>query len=344
MQRSSFSKHLRLAVYATVCTGLTFVLIAVLAQLRFTPQNGYSAVFANVSGLRPGNFVRLAGVEVGKVEKITVRQDSTVLVQFGANDSVTLTDESKVAVRFSDLIGGRFLALEGGRNEAEGRRLDPGSTIPMSHTEPALDLEALVGGFRPLFRSLEPEQVNDLTGQLISAFQGQGATVSSILAQTAALTNTLADRDQLIGQVITNLNTVLVSIGDNSDQFAKAVDSVSELVAGLATRKADISSGVAHANAAAATITDLLSQARAPIKTLVQETDRTAGTLLLDHEYLDDLLRTLPDAYQKLDRLALYGDFFSFYMCDVVLKLNGKGGQPTYVKVAGQDSGRCAPK
>src|SRR5690606_21936410 len=120
MQKSSFSKHLRLAVYATVCTGLTFVLIAVLAQLRFTPQNGYSAVFANVSGLRPGNFVRLAGVEVGKVEKITVRKDSTVLVQFGANDSVTLTDESKVAVRFSDLIGGRFLALEGGRNEAEG--------------------------------------------------------------------------------------------------------------------------------------------------------------------------------------------------------------------------------
>lgn len=344
MHKGSLAKTLRLAVYATVCMGLTFALIAILAQLRFTPQNGYSAVFANVSGLRPGNFVRVAGVEVGKVEKITVQKDSTVLVEFGANDSVALTDESKAAVRFSDLIGGRFLALEEGRNEGEGRRLDPGSIIPMNRTEPALDLEALVGGFRPLFRSLEPDQVNALTGQLISAFQGQGATVSSILTQTAALTNTLADRDQLIGQVITNLNTVLGSIGDNSDQFAKAVDSVSELVAGLAARKTDISNGVAHVNAAAATITDLLSQARAPIESLVQETDRTAGTLLLDHEYLDDLLKTLPDAYQKLDRLALYGDFFSFYMCDVVLKLNGKGGQPTYVKVAGQDSGRCAPK
>jgi phospholipid/cholesterol/gamma-HCH transport system substrate-binding protein len=31
-------------------------------------------------------------------------------------------------------------------------------------------------------------------------------------------------------------------------------------------------------------------------------------------------------------------------MCDLILKLNGKGGQPVYVKVVGQTSGRCAPK
>lgn len=342
MQKGLLAKILRLSVYATVCTALTFALIAVLAQLRFQPQASYSAVFANVSGLRPGNFVRVAGVEVGKVERITVQRDSTVLVEFGAKDSITLTESSRAAVRFSDLIGGRFLALEQGPEG--GKKLDPETTIPLSRTEPALDLEALVGGFRPLFRALEPDQVNALTEQLIAAFQGQGVTVGSILTQTAALTNTLADRDHLIGQVITNLNTVLGSLGDQTGQFAKAVDSVSELAAGLEARKNDISNGIAYANAAAASIADLLSQAREPIKAVVRETDRTAGTVLVDHEYVDELLRTLPDAYQKLDRLALYGDFFSFYMCDVVLKLNGKGGQPTYVKVAGQDSGRCTPK
>lgn len=342
MQKGLLAKVLRLAVYATVCTVLTFGLIAIMAQLRFQSQQTYAAVFANVSGLRPGNFVRVAGVEVGKVKKIEVRRDSTVLVEFGANDSVMLTDGTRAAVRFSDLIGGRFLALEQGPGGVE--RLDPGATIPLSRTEPALDLEALVGGFRPLFRALDPDQVNSLTGQLIAAFQGQGATMSSILAETAALTNTLADRDQLIGQVIVNLNSVLSSLGDQSDQFATAVDSVSELVAGLEARKKDISNGVAYANAAAGSITELLKQAREPVKTVVHETDRVASTVLADHEYFDNLLKTLPDAYQLLDRLALYGDFFSFYMCEVVLKLNGKGGQPVYVKLVGQTSGRCAPK
>ena len=69
-----------------------------------------------------------------------------------------------------------------------------------------------------------------------------------------------------------------------------------------------------------------------------------AGIVVADHDYFDNLLNTLPDAYQALNRQAIYGDFFSFYLCDAVLKLNGKGGQPVYIKVAGQSSGRCTPR
>ena len=76
----------------------------------------------------------------------------------------------------------------------------------------------------------------------------------------------------------------------------------------------------------------------------VHETDRAAGIVVADHDYFDNLLNTLPDAYQALARQGIYGDFFSFYLCDLVLKLNGKGGQPVYVKVAGQATGRCAPR
>jgi phospholipid/cholesterol/gamma-HCH transport system substrate-binding protein len=66
--------------------------------------------------------------------------------------------------------------------------------------------------------------------------------------------------------------------------------------------------------------------------------------VVADHDYFDDLLNTLPDAYKLLSRLGLYGDFFSFYLCDLSIKVNGKGGQPVYVKLAGQDTGRCALK
>ena len=61
---------------------------------------------------------------------------------------------------------------------------------------------------------MDPDQVNALSGELLKVFQGQGGTISSVLAQTSALTTTLAGRDQLIGQVITNLNTVLGTFGD----------------------------------------------------------------------------------------------------------------------------------
>jgi phospholipid/cholesterol/gamma-HCH transport system substrate-binding protein len=332
----------RLATFLTVCLFFTFAMFAVFAQLRFDPEQSYRAMFSDVSGLETGQFVRIAGVEVGKVKKISVQPDDTALVDFSADDSVVLTEGSHAVIRYNDLIGGRYLALEEGAGGT--RKLPPGATIPLSNTSPALDLDALIGGFRPLFRALDPDQVNALSGQLIQAFQGQGATISSFFQQTAALTNTLADRDQLIGEVITNLNTVLGSLGDQSAQFGTAVDSLAKLIETLDGRKKDISNSVAYSNAAAGSLADLLAQARPPLQNVVHETDRTAGLVDADKDYVDNILKTLPDKYQTLDRLGLYGDFFSFYLCDLVLKMNGKGGQPVYIKLAGQDSGRCAPR
>ena len=333
----------RLAIFLVVCLVGVFALFAVFAQLRLGQKdNGYHAEFVNVSGLEDGDFVRIAGVEVGKVQKLSIRDDSTVTVDFTADDSVVLTQGSRAVIRYDDLIGGRYLALEEGAGDT--KRLNAGGTIPLERTSPALDLDALIGGFRPLFRALDPNQVNALSGQLISAFQGQGATIGSFLTQTAALTSTLADRDQLIGEVIVNLNTVLGSLGDQSDQFAKGVDSLADLIKGLEARKTDIANGLAYTNAAAGNIADLLSQARPPFQKVITETDRAAGIVVADHDYFDNLVNTLPDAYQALARQGIYGDYFSFYLCDIVLKLNGKGGQPVYVKVAGQSTGRCTPR
>ena len=334
---------LRLAVFLVVCLLGVFGLFAVFGNLRFGEKtNTYRAEFTNVTGLEEGDFVRIAGVEVGQVKKVAIQPDTTALVDFTADRSVVLTEGSRAVIRYDDLIGGRYLGLEEGAGSTN--KLQPGGTIPIARTAPALDLDALIGGFRPLFKALDPEQVNALSGQLIQALQGQGGTINSFLAQTAALTNTLADRDQLIGSVIVNLNVVLGSLGDQNDQFAKAVDALSELVQGLASRKEEISNGLAYTNAAAASITDLLSEARPPLAKTIHETDRAAGIVVADHEYFDNLINTLPDAYQALARQGIYGDFFSFYLCDIVLKLNGKGGQPVYVKVAGQSTGRCAPK
>jgi phospholipid/cholesterol/gamma-HCH transport system substrate-binding protein len=332
----------RVAIFLVVCGLGIFVILAIFAQLRFQPEKTYNAVFTDVSGLKGGNFVRIAGVEVGKVKKITVRDDATVNVEFSADDSVVLTEGTKALVRYQNLVGDRFLALEQGVGDV--KTLKPGQTIPVERTAPALDLDALIGGFRPLLRALDPDQVNALTGQLVQAFQGQGATIGSFLAQTASVTNTLADRDQLIGQVVNNLNTVLGSLGDQGQQFDKALDSLAELVHGLADRKVDISDGVANINAAAGSITDLLARSRPAIQNTVHQVDRAAGIAVADHDYLDNLLNKLPDKYQTLSREGLYGDFFNFYLCDAVLKLNGKGGEPVYVKVAGQASGRCTPK
>jgi len=332
----------RFAVFAAVCALATYGLVMVFAQLRYEPRSQYSAEFTNISGLKVGDFVRIAGVEVGKVKQISIRPDTVVVASFTADNNVVLTQGTRALIRYEDVVGHRYLELEQG--VGGDHRLSQGQTIPVDHTEPALDLDALVGGFRPLFRALDPGQVNALTGQLISAFQNQGTAIGAFLDQTAAVTNTLADRDDLIEQVIDNLRTVFGSVGDQSQQLDKAVTSFSALMSRFADHKSDLSDALAHSNAAAASIADLLAQLRPPFKDTVAQSDRADSIVVADHDYFDDFLNTLPDAYQVLARQSMYGDFFTFYLCDAVLKVNGKGGQPVYVKLAGQSSGRCSPR
>jgi phospholipid/cholesterol/gamma-HCH transport system substrate-binding protein len=332
----------RVALFTAVCLVFTFALIAVFGQLRFEDRTGYHAVFSNISGLKSGNFVRIAGVEVGKVGDLTLHRDGTVSIDFAVDKGVRLSEGTKAVVRYENLIGDRYLALEEGPGPP--RRLPPGATIPLVRTSPALDIDALIGGFRPLFRALDPDQVNALSGELLRIFQGQGGTLASVLAQTSMLTSTLAGRGELIGELITNLNTVLHTFATRDHEFSDGLDKLSQLMDGLAQRKTDISTGLAYVNAAAGSIADLLVQARQPIKDVVHETDRVSGQVLSDRDYVDGLLKSLPDVYQVLSRQGLTGDYFGFYFCEVLLKLNGKGGNPIYVKLLGQPSGRCTPK
>ena len=332
----------RLTAFLAVGALGTFALMAVFAQFRFGGGKTYSADFTNVTGLKEGDFVRIAGVEIGKVGNIKINRDATVHVDFSAKDAVTLTEGTRAIIRYDNVIGGRFLALEEGAGAVQ--TLQPGMTIPVSRTAPALDLDAVIGGFKPLFQALSPEQSNALAGQLNQALEGQGPTIGSFLNQAAVFTNTLADRDQLISEVVTNLNAVLGTLGGQDAQLDKAVTNLTGLVQGLNARRNDITTGLKNIDAAASTTADLLGQAREPLTKVIHETDRVSAIAVADHQYLEKLLDTLPDKYRALGRQGMYGDFFSFYLCDAVLKLNGKGGQPVFVKVAGQDTGRCTPK
>ncbi|MGE2716270.1 MCE family protein [Mycolicibacterium litorale] len=331
-----------LTVFVTVCVVAAFGLMAIFANLRFSEEQVFRAEFTDVSGLEVNDFVRIAGVEVGQVKNISIAPNAHAVVEFTAEPTAVLTDGTKAQIRWENPIGDRYMALLEGPGDM--RRLNADATIPVARTEPALDLDTLLGGFRPLFRALDPEQVNSLSSALIQAFQGEGATIGSFLSQASVVTNTLADRDALIGQVIGNLNGVLESFGGQTEQFGKAVDSLSQLVTALEERKTDVTNAVAYTNAASATVADLLTQVRQPFKEAVTQSDRATSLVLADHEYFDDLLNTLPDAYKKLARLGSRGDFIPEYLCSMSLKLNGKGGQPVYVKLAEQSTGRCAPK
>src|SRR6187200_543404 len=321
------------------------MLIVVFGQMRFDRTTGYSAIFSNTSGLRTGQFVRASGVEVGKVSKIElIDGGSKVRVDFNVDPSLQLFDGTTASVRYLNLIGDRYLELKRGESD---KRLPAGGTIPLEHTEPALDLDALIGGLRPLFRALNPDKVNNIAQSIITIFQGQGGTINDILDQTASLTSALADRDQAIGEVIRNLNTVLDTTVKHQKQFDETVVDFEKLITGLKNRADPIASSVADISDAAGTVGDLLADNRPLLKDTVGFLEAIQQPLVDQKDQLNDTLTSLPTALKIIGRAGgVYGDFFNFYACDISLKLPGlqPGGPVRSVKVWSQPSGRCTPQ
>ncbi len=239
------------------------------------------------------------------------------------------------------MIGDHYLELTRGDSD---RPLSPGSTIPIERTQPALDLDALLGGFRPLFRALDPQKVNAIASSIITVFQGEGGTINDILDQTAQLTDRLAESDQAIGEVITNLNTVLETTVKHQKQFDETVNNFEVLITGLKNRADPLADSVANISNAAGTVADLLADNRALLHDTVGHLETLAGPLVDQRDRVGDLLGKLPKAFNIIGRASgIYGDFFNFYLCDLSLKVNGlqPGGPVRSVKLFQQPTGRC---
>jgi phospholipid/cholesterol/gamma-HCH transport system substrate-binding protein len=336
---------IKLGIFAVVLLMFTAIIIVVFGQMRFDRTTGYSAIFSNASGIRAGQFVRASGVEVGKVSKVEILNGgSQVKIDFNVDRGLPLFEGTTASIRYLNLIGDRYMELKRGDSD---KRLPGGGTIPLERTQPALDLDALIGGFRPVFQALDPDKVNGIAQSIITIFQGQGGTINDILDQTASLTSALADRDQAIGEVIKNLNTVLDTTVKHQQQFDETVVDFEKLITGLKDRADPIASSVADISDAAGTIGDLLADNRPLLQGTIGYLEGVQQPLVDQKDKLNDILVRLPTAFKIIGRAGgIYGDFFNFYSCDISIRMNGlqPGGPVRTVKLFSQPSGRCTPQ
>ncbi|MBF6062328.1 MCE family protein [Nocardia terpenica] len=327
----------------------TLVMVLVLAglgivfsQMRFARESGYHAVFTNSSGMLPGSKVRIAGVPVGSVRRVSVGRDHLAHVDFDVDRKYRILVSTRATIRYENLVGDRYLELLEGPGSAQA--LPAGGTIGVDRTKPALDLDLLLGGFKPLLRGLDPTQVNSLTNALLQVFQGQGGALVALLNSSGSFTKTLADRDALIGSVIENLKTVLGTIDDRNREFATTLDELQRLVSGLAADKDPIGAALPRLAGATGDLTDLLQQARPDLKQTFAQLGRLSQNLDDRSADVQWVLERLPDTYRKLVRVGSYGSFLNMYICGTNFLVQGPNGEPMHVNMPGmQTTGRCAP-
>src|ERR1700752_1196841 len=342
------SSAIKLAAVSLVLVFFAAITIVVFGQIRFDHTVAYSAEFSSVSGLRKGQFVRASGVDVGKVTKLRlVDGGKHVRVAFAVDESLPMYQSTTAQIRYANLIGERYLEIQRGSGADSDRVLPSGGVIPLGRTQPALDLDALIGGLRPVFQALDPKKVNTIASAIVTVFQGQGGTINDILDQTGRLTSELADRDEAIGSVVKNLSTVLDSIVAKAGQADATIVNLESLISGLTKQADPLADSVANLSNAAGSLSELVSENRPLLKSTVNSAQGVLQPLVDQSPQLDDLLHKLPTALTLLGRSAgTYGDFINLYLCDVTLTLNGlqPGGPVRTVRLTQQPTGRCTPQ
>lgn len=137
---------------ATELTVGTFVLAGILAMGYLSIQLGgldilstgeypLTAKFTTVSGLRVGASVEMAGVRVGRVQKIGLSGEDAVIT-LRVENSVKLSQDAIASIRTKGILGDKYIKLSQGGSE---KLIKPGGRI--RETEPPLDIEKLIGDF-----------------------------------------------------------------------------------------------------------------------------------------------------------------------------------------------------
>ncbi|MDT5177599.1 MAG: phospholipid/cholesterol/gamma-HCH transport system substrate-binding protein [Mycobacterium sp.] len=331
---------IKFGIFASIMALLTVFLFFTFGQYRTGSTNGYSAVFTDASRLETGDTVRVAGIRVGTVTDVSLQSDRSVLVDFDADRAIKLTSGTKAAIRYLNLTGDRFLDLVDGPGST--RLLPPGAQIPIDRTQPALDLDLLLSGLKPVVQGLNPQDVNALSASLVQVFQGQGGTLDSLLSKTSSFTSTLADNNATTEQLIDNLNTVLATVSKDGDQFSGAIDRLEKLISGLSQDRDPIGAAITSLDNGTSSLADLLTQARPPLKATVDQLNRLAPNLESGKGYLDGALQRAPGNYRKLARIGAYGSFVQYYICELSIRVTDLQGRASFFPFVKQENGRCA--
>ena len=339
------SVAVKVALFALASIMLLILLVNTMANGVSGDKHHFQAEFADVSGLRVGDDVKAAGVRVGQVTGIDATAEGAK-VDFVLVAEQKIYDTTKVIMRYQNLLGQRYLQLR--QEGARGDELKDGAHIPMAvdygpqndrwRTSPGFDLTELLNGFRPLFEILQPADVNKLATSMVKVLQGEGGTVEGLLSQTAHLTNFVADRDDLIGNVMDNLTPVLQNLAGQGDQLKSTVVELEKLMTGLAADRKSIGSSIDGISQLVGATSSLLKDVKVPLTRTTDRLATVAGMFSDSRAGLEDSIHAFGDIFESLGRIGSYENALNVYACTFAvnvgdLSVNPAGGNGPWSEV-----------
>ena len=270
---------------------------------RDSGQKELVAHFPRTVSIYKGSDVRVLGVPVGKVDKVTP-DGTSVAVTMHYDSSVKVPADAKAVIVAPSIVGDRYVQLTPAYTK--GAVLADGADLGMNRTAVPLELDQIYGSLDNLLVALGPNGANkngaltDLLQQTARNFGGQGTKVNHTIHDLSTLTKTLDDnKDQLFGSA-SQLESFVHTLAKNDStvrQFTTSLDQVSKMLAG---ERSDLSSALHNLSVALGNVRDFVKNNKDVLHSNIQGLDRVAKVLVKQRDSLDETLHVAPLALQNL--------------------------------------------
>lgn len=196
---------LRLGVFSLVMLAVLGLVFTLIKRPVAGDTEAHDALFTDANGLKVGNDVRMFGVQVGKIEKISLEGDKAK-VHLTVKTDTPIYDNSKLAIRYQNLTGQRYIDLQ--QAPDPGKRIAADARIGANMTVPSFDVTSLFSGLKPVLATLSPEAINQFTASMLAVIEGDGSGLGPALTAIDELASYAEDRQQVIDTLIRNLSTL----------------------------------------------------------------------------------------------------------------------------------------
>lgn len=265
----------------------------------------YYATFQDSSGLQTGNEVRIAGVRVGKVTSIDLK-DGFVRVGFKIKTNSRFGTQTGADIKVKTLLGAMYLALV----PAGPGQLAKGSTIPVGRTESAYNVVQAFTGLANRAGAINLPQLRKSLNTLADATATTPTSFRDALQGVSRLSENVAKRDQQINTLLRNLKKVSAIAANRDADVISLMKDSNVLLQALVARRDAIHRLLVSTGALSQQLTALVSQSRADLKPALSNLSGVVDVLLKNQSDLDQSLRLLEPFYRVFTSTLGNGPWF----------------------------------
>jgi phospholipid/cholesterol/gamma-HCH transport system substrate-binding protein len=269
------------AVAVVVTIAMLAIVAAVGSSGLLKPTYPMSGVFTDSAGLKKGDLVRMAGVEVGAVTGVHPDfQRGQVIITWKVHKGVPLGPNTSAEVVLATLLGGQYIRLSGPIERPYLASLPAAQRrIPLERTRLPATVSQVLNTATRLIQALDTTSVNQLLAQLSQVTADNQANFGPLLVNLAAVSNAINQRDQQLRQLVANTQQITGTLAAKDQLLPQLIDNAAVLLNTIITRKDQLATLLGSGSQSVTMLSNLISDHRAQLDAILGDLHVALGAV-----------------------------------------------------------------